>query len=194
MEYRIQNITQNTEHRIQNTPYSVFSIPYSSKQGFSMLELLIYIAILSGLMVIISDMFIELSRGRGQAEAKSEVNSSIRFAAERIRQDLKGASVLTTPSLGTASSTLVATVAGVVIRYDVATGTLRRQEGVGATPVAVSGSNVFVSAPTFTRLENYNTTLLATTTSLQVAMTFQYNSSSTDWKYSDSLRTAVTLR
>ena len=182
---------QETEIKSQT---SNFECRPSVKRGFSMLELLIYIAILSGLMVIISDMFLELSKGRGQAEAKSEVNAAIRFAAERIRQDMKGASVLTTPVLGTASSTLLSTVGGVAIRYDVATGTLRRQEGVGTTPVAVSGSNVFVSTPTFTRLENYNATLLATTTSLQVAMTFQYNSSSTDWKYSDSLQTSISLR
>lgn len=161
--------------------------------GFSLLELLIYVAILSGLMVVVSDSFISLSRARGQAQARSEVNSAIRFATERIRQDLKGASVITTPVLGTPSVSLQATVSGTTIIYDVLAGQLRRKEGV-ASPVAVSGTNVFVSTPTFTRLENYNTPLGATTTAIQTAMSFRYNSSSTDWVYTDTLRTTVSLR
>lgn len=178
------------------TQNSKFKIQYSDQRGFSLLELLIYIAILSGLMVIISNTFISLSKGRGQSEAKSEVNSAIRFAIERIRQDLKGAtstSPIITPVFGTASSTLkLTTVAGTPITYDVSLGQLRRNDN--GTIATTTGTNVVVSAPTFTRIENYNTTFGATTTSIQVDMTFTYNSSSTDWKYSDRMRTSVSLR
>lgn len=162
-------------------------------RGFSLLELLLYVAILSGLMIVVSDSFISLSKARGQAEARNEVNASIRFATERIRQDLKGASAVTTPILGTPSTTLTATVAGVTILYDTLAGQLRRKEGAAAY-VPVTGTNVFVNVPTFTRLENYNAPLNATTTAIQVAMTFRYNASSTDWSYADTLRTTVTLR
>ena len=184
-----------TRHKKSNTflVNGQWSMVKCSKRGFSLLELLIYIAILSGLMVVISDAFISLSKGRGQAEAKSEVDSSLRFAIERIRQDVKNASGITTPVLGTSSSTLAATVSGTTITYDVLAGVLRRKEGA-ATPVPVSGTNILAGTPTFTRLENYNSVLNATTTTVQVLMTFQYNSSSTDWKYSDTLRTTVSLR
>jgi len=168
-------------------------IPYTFSRGFFLLELLVYIAILSGLMVVVSDSFISLSRARGQAEAKNEVNAAIRFATERIRQDLKGASVVMTPILGTPSPAISATVPGATILYDVLEGRLRRTEGA-RSPVAVSGTNVFVDTPVFTRLENYNAPLNATTTTVQVVMTFRYNTSSTDWSYTDTLRTAVTLR
>src|SRR3989344_1389425 len=162
------------------------------QRGMSLLELLLYIAILSGLMVIISDAFISLSKGRGQAEARSEVNSAIRFAIERIKQDVKNASAVSAPTLGTPSSSLSVTVSGVPVVYDVLGGALRRIEnGVVAT---TTGSLVFVDTPTFTRLENYNSLLDATTTSMQVAMTMRYNSLSTDWSYSDSLRTTITFR
>src|SRR3989339_2061277 len=103
--------------------------PYISSRGFSLLELLLYVAILSGLMVVVSDSFISLSRAREQAEARNEVNAAIRFAAERIRQDLKGASVVTTPILGTPATTLEATVSGATILYDKLAGQLRRTEG-----------------------------------------------------------------
>lgn len=161
-------------------------------RGTSLLELLIYIAILAGLMVIVTDAFTSLSKGRGQSQAKSEVNAAIRFATEKIRQDLKAATVVTTPILGTASSTLLMTVGGVAINYDVSAGQLRRKEA--AVYTAVTGSNIVAGAPTFTRLENRNVNLGATTTAIQVSMSMSYNSSSTDWRYSDALRTTVTLR
>lgn len=162
------------------------------RRGISLLELLIYIAILSGLMVVVSDAFISLSKGRGQAEARSEVNSAIRFAAERIRQDVKLASSVSAPLLGGPGATLQMTVSGTVILYDVVAGQLRRTEGLNA-PVFVTGTNVSIDTPIFTRLENYNSTFLATTTAIQIMITMRYNAS-TDWTYSDTLRTTFTLR
>ena len=169
---------------------------FNKQQGFSLIELLIYMAILSGLMVIVTNTFISISRGGGQSGARSEVNSAIRFSTERIRQDLKNAtstSPIITPILVTSSSTLkLTTTAGTPITYNVSSGKLLRNDN--GTVSTTTGPNIFVNAPIFTRLENYNSVLQATTTSIQIDMTFSYNSSSTDWIYSDRLRTTVMVR
>lgn len=165
---------------------------YFKSSGITILELLIYIAILSGLMVVISDAFLMLSRGRGQAEAKSEVNSAIRFSGELIKQDIKNATAVSSPILGTASSTLSLTVSGAPVVYDVSLGALRRTaSGVVSTTTSAS---IVVDTPTFTRLENYNSSLGATTTAVQVVITMRYNASTTDFLYSDTLRTSATFR
>ncbi|MBI5400804.1 MAG: hypothetical protein HZB12_01665 [Candidatus Yonathbacteria bacterium] len=174
------------EHRIQNLKFKI------QNSGMSLLELLLYIAILSGLMVIVANTFVALSKGRGQAEARSEVNSAIRFAAERIKQDVKNASAISTPTLGTPANTLNLTVSDIPVVYDVLGGVLRRTEN--SVVATTTGNAVFVSQPTFTRLENYNDVLKATTTAIQTAMTFSYNASSTDWTYSDTLRTTAAFR
>lgn len=166
-------------------------------QGFSLLELLIYIAILSILMVTISQVFIALTRGRGQAEARSEVNSAVRFATERIKQDIKRVSAISSPILGTPSASLRATTTpNTMVLYDVLGGALRRTEGTGTatTTTNVTGDVILVDTPLFTRLENYNTVLQATTTAIRVEMVFRYNSISSDWSYQDTLSTTVTLR
>lgn len=166
-----------------------------SQGGFTLLELLIYITILSILVVTVSSTFISLSKGRGQSQAKSEVNNSIRFATELLRQDLKNASAVSTPSLsGSANATasLTLTRNAVVIVYDVVDGVLRRKEGT-ATPVNVTDSNILVSAPTFTRIENTNTDFDTTNVSIKIYMTFDYDSVSSDWIYSTSLQTAISL-
>lgn len=161
--------------------------------GMSLLELLIYITILSGLVTVMSSAFLSLARARGQSGSRSEVNAAMRFVGERLKQDIKNASTVTTPALGSPSNTLVATVGGVTVTYDVVAGRLRRQEGV-ATPVFLTGNVVRVDSSLFTRIENQNTVLPSTTTSIQVMMAFRYNATSTDWVYSDTLRTAISLR
>jgi len=174
---------------------SVVSGSASRSCGVTLLELLIYIAILSGLMVVVSDAFISLSKGRGQSEARSEVNSAIRFASDIIKQDIKNATAVISPSLGTPGSALTLTVGGVPIVYDITGGILRRS--VGGTPENVTGGSVSVDVPTFTRIENFNPNIGAsgaTTTAIQVVMTMRYNSSSGDWAYVDTLRTTATLR
>jgi len=161
-------------------------------RGFSLLELLIYIAILSGLMIVISNMFISFSKGSGQTSARNEVDTSIRFATELLRQDLKNASSVSTPSLGTPSSTLTLTRSGVTIIYDVSSGILRRKEGANS-PVNVTNSTVLVGTPTFTRIENTNLDFSKTSIAVRINMVFNYNSTSPDWKYSTSLQTSVNL-
>lgn len=166
------------------------------KRGFSLLELLIYIALLSGLMVVISSAFISLSKGRGQSDARSEVNAAIRFVNERLKQDLKNATSITTPILGTASSTLEMVTPGLTIKYDTLAGQLRRTEGTGlaTTTVAVTGPGVSLDTPTFARFENYSSFFVSTTTSVRVSAVFHYNASSTDWTYQSALQTTISLR
>ncbi len=207
----MEHKTQNTKERFHNKkadiassfcnvfqiPNSKFQILNSTRRGISLLELLIYVSILSGLMVVISDAFISLSKGRGQSEARSEVNSTIRFANDIIKQDVKNASAVLVPLLGAPSSVLSLTVEGLPVVYDTSGGVLRRTVGVAGVPEEVSGGSVAVDIPVFTRLENFNPnvgTLGATTTTVQIVMTMRYNASSTDWVYSDTLRTTVTLR
>ena len=160
--------------------------------GFSLLELLIYISILSILVVIISNTFISLSKSQGQSQARSEVDRDVGFATELIKQDLKNASVVSIPATVGTSPTLTITRAGVVIVYDVLNGVLRRKEGL-LTTVNVTSPNTIVSTPVFTRIENTNTVFGKTQVTIKVNMTFSYNSTSSNWIYSTDLQTAVSL-
>ncbi len=167
-----------------------------NNRAFSLLELLIYISILSVVVVIISNSFISLSRGQGQAQARSEVDRDISFATELLRQDIKNASIVSVPdTVGTSPSlTLTRSILDVptTIIYDVSNGVLRRKEGA-AVAVNVTNPNIIVSTPTFTRIENTNTVFNKTQVTIKVNMTFSYNNTSSDWIYSTSLQTAISL-
>jgi len=176
-----------TENNKKNIPKLV--------SGFTLLELLIYISILSILVVVVSSTFISLSKGRGQSQARSEVDNSIRFVSELLRQDLKNASVVSSPSLtGDLNSTPILTLTrgGVVIIYDVLNGSIRRKEG-GASPVNLTNSNISVNTPTFTRIENSNSSFLTKNVSIKIYITFNYKSTGSDWIYATSLQTTVNL-
>lgn len=166
----------------------------SYRQGFTLLELLIYMAIIGVISVVITSAIISLNRGQGFSKARSDVTSNLRFATEKINQDLKGASAVTTPaSAGASASTLVMTVSGNTITYDVSAGQLRRQVNAD-TPAVITSTSVTVASPTFTRLENTNTVLSKTIINIQADLSISYNSSSPDYQYSERKVTAMSLR
>lgn len=163
------------------------------QKGFSLLELLVYIGILALMSVILSTAFVSLTRGRAQSTARSDVESNARFVLERITQDISAASSVTSPTLAAASSTLSIVSSGSTIVYDVAAGILRRTEGAGAAE-RLTSTAISVETPTFTRIENYNSTLAATTTSVRVTMTIRATNAAGEGAYTTNLRTTVDLR
>lgn len=180
-------------------------ITSNKRRGVSLLELLIYIALLSIIMVIVSTSFISISKGKGKAEAQSEVNSAIRFSFERLTQDIKSATAVTTPSCtpsctadaNSTAATLVMTIGGQTVTYDLSGGELRRKVGTQALESITASTTVNVTNARFTRLENANlipTSLSATTTSIRITLSMQHRSTSPDYQYTDSATTTVTLR
>jgi Tfp pilus assembly protein FimT len=164
-------------------------------KGFSLIELLIYVAILTIVIVLISNYFISLNRGRGKINARSEVDSNMRFSEKKLIQDIKAATAVSVPAyVGLSASTLQLTIPPDTILYDVSGGQLRRKINSQTPDWITSTSTVTVATPTFTRLENYNPILNATTTTIQINLSMSYNSLSPDYKYSESATTTASLR
>lgn len=192
--------SKNTIWRI---PYTNYSSRFT--RGISLLELLIYIALLAVIMVIISSSFISMIAGKGKAEAQSDVNSAIRFSLERLTQDIKSATSVTTPSCtpsctadaNSSATTLVMTIGGQAVVYDISGGDLRRTVGVSAPEPITASTTVNVVNTRFTRLENTNlvsTSLSATTTSIRIGISLQHRNTSPEFQYKNTATTTVTLR
>jgi prepilin-type N-terminal cleavage/methylation domain-containing protein len=165
-----------------------------NQRGFTLLELILYIGILAIVMVVIVNIFVALSKGNGNVEARTDVDSNLRYALEKINQDVRAASSVTTPaSAGATSSTLVMTVSGSTITYDVSSGQLRRQVNAG-TPVTITPTTVTVAAPTFTRLHNTNTVLSVTVVTIVSDLTISRANTSPDKQYSQRKKTTAALR
>jgi type II secretory pathway pseudopilin PulG len=158
--------------------------------GFSLLELLIYVVLIAGLTMIIASTVVILNRSRGATEARAEVNTNLRFAIEKIAQDMQTATAVTTPSSTTTptANTLVVTVSGSPVTYDVAGGVLRRNGE------QITASTTLFTTPTFTRRENKNYTLNRSMVTIKVNLSASYNDTRPDWQYSATKETAIDMR
>lgn len=167
----------------------------SNQKGFTLLELILYVGILVIVMVVVINIFTSLSKGNGNVEARTEVDSNLRYALEKINQDVRVATSVTTPATaGSTSATLVMTVGGATITYDVSGGQLRRQVNAG-TPVAITPTTVTVATPTFTRLHNTNTVLSVTIVTIQSDLTVSTpTTGSPDKQYSQRKKSTAALR
>lgn len=172
---------------------TIWHTHHHTSRGASLLELIIYIAIVSFIMVIVSSTFISITSSSWRVDLRAGVNSNIRFAVDKIVKDVKNATTLTVPVMVNAtSSTLSMVIAGDTVLYDVVSGQLRRS--VNAVPTTITSSTMTVSAIEFKRIENYNTVRQATTTSVRVVVTMRTNTQVGSYVYTDTLTTTATMR
>lgn len=166
------------------------------QSGFTMIELLIYLALIGVVSIFLGSAFVSLSRSEAQVEVKNDVQSNVRFALRKIEQDLHAATAIATPaSAGNSGSVLDMTVGGTEVSYCVAGGQLRRSSGgacSGSSPIVTTAS-VSVSSVTFTRAANTNGVLSKTYTSIGVTISANYNSTSSDRQYTYSKQTTILL-
>ena len=172
-----------------------------SSGGFTLLELLLYIGIFVVLAVAVSNIFIPLGRGRGNVVAQGEVHSAMNFSIERLGQDLREATSITTPNLtGDANSTATLALAhptdGAITWCVNATRLRRAVMGATCDGMApeITTDAVLVQAPVFTRWENTNVDLSVKIVSIEIDLTISYDSVGPDFQYSESKTTAVAIR
>ena len=167
------------------------------KNGFTLLELLIYIAITSLVMLSVIQGLIILNRGRGVVSARSEVLANIRFAIEKMSQDIKKSTNISIPeTAGATSGTVEITVSDSTVRYCVVSSQLYRSVNnlCDETGELVTDPISAVDSLAFTRLENTNAVLAKTTVSIEISLAMSYKSASPDWQYSGSSKTTVSVR
>lgn len=165
------------------------------------MELLIYIGIVAVISVILTSMFVSLNWSRGNIEIKAAVNSNLRAASEKIKQDLRAATSVSTPGPGggTSSSSLFMIISGAPVVYDVAAGRLRRTSSSG-TPENITDANIEINttdAPiVFTRYENTNSVFSPPKTTINVffSIAARYLSDAPEQRYSAAKQTTVSLQ
>ncbi len=60
-----------------------------NNSGFSLLELLIYMAILSGFLMVIVNLFFSILGSAAREEARKEVQQNLQFAIQQISDDIR---------------------------------------------------------------------------------------------------------
>lgn len=123
------------------------------QSGFSIVELLIYMGLFSGFLVILSALFISTLEAQSDASATSHTDQDSWYVYSRLQHDLYQASSITTPANnGDETNSLVLEVDGSTITYSLVNNQLAITKDAQTDPI-VSGE-VSVSNLNFKRLGN----------------------------------------
>lgn len=162
-----------------------------NNRGFSLLELIIYMAILIGFLMAITNIFFVITASYAKEEARAEVQQNIRFAAEQIASEINSATAISEPvSAGDSGNVLTVTVEGSPTQFDVSGGVLRKTRGAVVENITSDKVIVDMSSDIFTRIENTNAK-----PTIQVILTMSYNDDGREnYKFSKTIQTAVFLR
>lgn len=146
-------------------------------KGFSLFEVVVYIAIVSVVMVSILAIAAESMSSRVRAVAMQQVNYQSQFVMSRLTNDIRSATAIDATDLAT--NTLTVTLAdGTTHQYTVTAGVLTLSEN-GATPVALTGSDVTVT--TFTLADR--TIVGSTVQTVAIELTIENNASNVRPEY-----------
>ncbi len=90
-----------------------------SQSGFTLIELILYMGLLSIFLVVLTDLLIQTLDVRTKSTAVTYVDSDAQYIQNRLQYDLRRASAVTSPAtVGATASTLTMTIAG--LSYSVA--------------------------------------------------------------------------
>lgn len=171
-------------------------IKKNKNSGFTLIETLIYIAIIGGVVAAFVSFSISITNSRNKTYVVQEVQANTRVALDLITQKIQSASGInivsstfdTDPgilSLSMTSSTLNPTIIGLSAND----GLLEIKQGNTASTTIIS-DEVFVSNLIFTNL-----TASSTRENIRVNMTINFVSSTdVEFNYDQSIQTSVSLR
>jgi len=144
-----------------------------ANQGFTLIELIIYLAIVSALATSLILWSLTVHDLGARARWGTAINASGRFALETITRDIEQAASITNPALPGPSSTLVLTNdLGETVTVNVSNGQLTRTVGSGdplrltASPVEVTNFTVALATYPMAIRNSLSVTLTLRTSSV----------------------------
>jgi len=137
--FKLNNLDLNRNFKLEIRNFS---------QGFTLIELIIYMALLSGFLIILTSVFGAILDTRLSTLAVSSVEQDGRFILARFAYDINRASSISVPS----PSSLVLTINGQTYTYSVVSSNLQLVAPQGTDRLSGSGSTV--SSLTIQRVGN----------------------------------------
>mgnify|MGYP001570786998 FL=1 len=160
------------------------------QKGFSLVELIMYLAIIGSLVGVVVGMFVSFNRLRVKSESQTELTQNARSAIERLRQEIVKATSVASPSAGSTDVALQLNMSGGNLTcFQISSGILQMAEGAAtcASYNPITSSKVSVTnSDIFTRIDN-----TSAKSTIQIKLTFTYNNRT---EYSYTTQTTVGLR
>lgn len=128
-------------------------IRIQSHNGFTLIELIIYMGLLSIFMVVMTDLLSQILDLRTQSTAQSFVTSDGNYLKDRLAYDIRRSTAIVTPAtIGGTGSQLVLTIGGASYTYSVQNSALMLTTGGVANQLTTS--DVSIASFSATRVGN----------------------------------------
>lgn len=121
-----------------------------NKSGYTLIELLIVIGILSILISVLSQVFGSIMTMKLSASSHTTLSQDTRYLLARLTYDLSQADTINSPTIGSSGTTLVLTKNSETITYSLSGTTLSRGSNLVSTDHLTS-NNTNISALNFVR-------------------------------------------
>lgn len=115
---------------------------FNSKKGFSLVEMLLYMGLLSILLVVMVDLFASSLDLQLESQSTTSVNRDARFLFSRLSYDINRAQSIVSPSLGAQGSSLQLTIGGVNYTYAQNNGNLQLTNNNGTDNLNSYGTTI----------------------------------------------------
>lgn len=162
-------------------------IQQKTQRGFTLLELLIYIAILSGFLIVVVNLFLAVSTSSSREEARAEVQQNLRFAVQQITDDMRSASAIILPAGGGSGNTLELTVDAASTVYSIDNGVLQKTRNSVTENITSGNVTVSITNPIFVR--SFNAGARPT---VQISLEISYKDNGrSEYSFADKLQTTI---
>jgi hypothetical protein len=133
------------------------NFPHSQRlkkqRGFTIVEILIYMGLLSIFAITTGEIFLSLLESKVESLATSSIEQDSTYVTNKLAYDVSRASSITTPSsLGGSGSVLSLVIGGVTYTYSLSGTTLQLTSNAGTEQLTTA--NTQVTGITFQRLGN----------------------------------------
>lgn len=113
------------------------------QQGFTLVETLIYMGLLSIFVLIISDIFLSVLESKTESTGTASIEQDGRFMIARLTTDINRASSITSPAaMGATSSSLSLVINGATYSYAVVGGKLQITSPAGVDSLSGPGTTI----------------------------------------------------
>ncbi len=167
-----------------------YNLKFRNRKAFTLIETLIYIAILGGLLAYFISFTLSISNSRSKSYVASEVNANARIALETIAQKIRLADDVVQPDLGASSDTLSLDMpdTGNHLVFSL-------EQGVLIYTQASNSYNITSDEVNITNLLFTNLRAGDERDNINIVLTIEYrDSDSQEYRYSKTFQTTLSLR
>ncbi len=121
-------------------------------KGFTLIEMLIYMGLLSVFLVVLTEIFTAVLNIFAQTETTSSLEQDSRFIASRLAYDITRSNAITSPALGNSQNNLSLQAGAENITYSISGSDLILSSNSGVNPI--NSTQTKISNLSFLRLGN----------------------------------------